>query len=63
MAHQPLLAQRPSIDAYVSADTAQAYWRLQADPQHTTPTVQFFNRHHQLLYQEQLPESKPLLTQ
>lgn len=46
LTRQPLSAQRPSIDVYVSTDTAQAYWRLQVEKRHTTPRVQFFNRHH-----------------
>jgi hypothetical protein len=60
--NHPLYAQASSVDTYVQADTAQAYWRLLADQYHATPTVQFFNRHHQLLYQEQLPESSPKMT-
>ncbi|WP_041616204.1 hypothetical protein [Spirosoma linguale] len=37
------------------SDSTTAYWLLRAAPADQTPTVQFYNAHHQLLYQEVLP--------
>ncbi|GAB4025469.1 hypothetical protein GCM10028773_51150 [Spirosoma koreense] len=54
------LAQSQFVDAYVQGDSSQAYWRLQAGQASQKPVVQFFDQHHQLLYQEQLPASARL---
>ncbi|MVM35496.1 hypothetical protein GO755_36075 [Spirosoma sp. HMF4905] len=51
------IAQSPDQYAYTKPDSSKAYWTLRADQTDQTPTVQFYNTHHQLLYQEPLPTS------
>lgn len=58
----PLFAKAQSIDSYVREDSSQAYWRIRAEHGTSTPVIQFFDRHHQLLYQEPLPESAHRMT-
>ncbi|MBD2754169.1 hypothetical protein [Spirosoma validum] len=58
----PQLAQSQSADSYVREDSAQAYWRVRAEYANTKPIIQFFDRHHRLIYQEQLPESAQRMT-
>jgi hypothetical protein len=49
-----------SGDYYFQLDSARAYWKLKADQWDQKPTVQFFNRHHELLYQEPLLSTQPI---
>ena len=51
------LAQFP--DQYVASqsDSAAAYWRLRTAADDQSPTAEFYNAHHQLLYTERLPAS------
>ncbi|UFH52895.1 hypothetical protein [Spirosoma sp. KNUC1025] len=53
----PQSAYSQTVDSYVREDSLQAYWRIRAEYGKTQPVIQFFDRHHQLLYQEQLSES------
>ena len=53
MGTKPVIAQQ-SAD-YVRLDSSQAYWKLKANHADRKPVVQFYNEHHELMYQERLP--------
>lgn len=56
----PVVAQE-STD-YARLDSSQAYWKLKADFSDQKPVVQFYNDHHELLYQERLPGDSRRIT-
>ena len=56
----PVLAQTPTD--YARVNSAQAYWKLKADFSDQKPVVQFYNVHHELLYQERLPGNSSHIT-
>lgn len=54
-APKSLWAQTSDQYVYTRQDSTRAYWTLQANYTDQTPVVQFYDAHHQLIYQEQLP--------